>query len=91
MMLYKVHGQGSFGDHVIAKSKLSQFERVGLEYQSASGPGFSARKRGDFREVRLGTPLSELPQSAIQYAVIGANNFSFGGANLSTKFKKEKL
>ena len=91
MMLYKVHGQGSFGDHVVAKSKLNQFERVGLEYQSASGPGFSARKRGDFREVRLDTPLPELPQSAIQYAVIGSNNFSFGGVNLSTKFKKKKL
>ena len=53
MMLYKIHGKGDFGDHVIAKSKLSQFERVGMEYQSASGPGVSARKRGDFREVRI--------------------------------------
>lgn len=52
-MLYKVHGKGGFSNHVLAKSKLSQFERADLEYQSASGPGFSARKRGDFREVRL--------------------------------------
>lgn len=53
MLLYKTHGQGDFGNHVVAKSKLNQFERIGLEYQSASGPGFAARKRGDTKEVWL--------------------------------------
>lgn len=90
-MLYKKFGGDNFAAQMVGEAKLRQLKQADAPYLSASGPGFVARKRGDTNEVWLDTPLPEMPQSAIQYAVIGSNNFSFGGVNLSTKFKEKKL
>ena len=90
-MLYKKFGGDNFAAQMVGEAKLRQLKQVDAPYLSASGPGFVAQKRGVTNEVWLDTPLPELPQSAIQYAVIGSNNFSFGGVNLSTKFKEKKL
>lgn len=90
-MLYKKFGGDNFAAQVVGEAKLRQLKQVDVPYLSASGPGFSARKRGGTNEVWLDTPPPELPQSAIQYAVIGSNDFSFGGVNLDSKFKKKEL
>ena len=80
-MLYKKFGGDNFTAQMVGEAKLRQLKQVDAPYLSASGPGFVARKRGGANEVWLDTPPPELPQSAIQYAVIGSNDFSFGGVS----------
>ena len=90
-MLYKKFGGDNFASQVVGEAKLRQLKQVDAPYLSASGPGFAARKRGGTNEVWLDTPPPELPQSAIQYAVIGSHEYSFAGATFGTKFKKTKF
>lgn len=90
-MLYKKFGGNNFAAQMVGESKLRQLAGVDAPYLSASGPGFAARKRGGTNEVWLDDPSPELPQSAIQYAVIGSNEYSFASATLNTKFKKKGL
>lgn len=90
-MLYKKFGGENFAAQMVGEAKLRQLAGVDAPYLSASGDGFTARKRGGFNEVWLDAPQPETVQGAIQYAVIGSNEYSFAGATLSTKFKKTKL
>ncbi len=90
-MLYKKFGGDNFAAQMVGEAKLRQLKQVDAPYLSASGPGFVARKRGVTNEVWLDDPPPELPHSAIQYAVIGSNEYSFASATLNTKFKEKGL
>lgn len=90
-MLYKKFGGENFAAQTVGEAKLRQLAGVDAPYLSASGEGFTARKRGGTNEVWLDAPQPETVQGAIQYAVIGSNEYSFAGATLGTKFKKTKL
>ena len=50
-MLYKKFGGDNFAAQMVGEAKLRQLKQVDAPYLSASGPGFSARKRGGANEV----------------------------------------
>lgn len=67
-MLYKKLGGDNFAAQVVGEAKLRQLDALDAPYLSASGPGFMARKRGDFREVHLDSDAHNPPPHQWQIA-----------------------
>lgn len=55
----KVWNYGNPAAQNVASGKLRGLDRVNIPYLRASGPGFAAFKRGDFRELSIDSPENE--------------------------------